>query len=110
MSESKYRVVHPVRAVVRRLNDAQERATAVTLTLQEGCALLTHVRRARAVALQPTPRARQGRDRRLLSAALVALEHVRDCGACGEDSLESCAGGRHALRTIAAIKLAVGLP
>lgn len=91
--------------------EAQQNGESATLTLRQGSALLTHLRHALAIALAPTPEEMRSHDRWLLTESLSALQHVRNCGACGEDSLESCSsGGQRAARTIAAIELALTLP
>lgn len=48
-------------------------------------------------------KAREARDCADLQVGelLVALRHLKDCGACGEGSLETCQGGRDALAAMA---------
>ena len=93
------------------LVEAQQRAESATLTLQQAGALLTHLRHALGIALAPTPAEQRSADRTLLRGAMLALQHVRHCGACGEDSWESCAsGGQHAAKTLAAIEWTLVLP
>lgn len=115
---------HPsetVVAAVVELTSASCEARKATLTLKQTSALLNHLRMALGGALSATATDPPGRcvfcaaglstDRALLVDAATALRHVRDCGACGEDSWTSCAtGGQHADRTLAAIDAALGLP
>jgi hypothetical protein len=112
---------HPKPSVVSAvvtLTEAERAASDATLTLRETSALLTHLRNALAGALydrmeMPTGRcaicaAGLSTDRALLSEAAQALRHVRDCGACGEDSWTACAsGGHHAELTLTALEQAV---
>jgi len=118
-------LLHPSQTVVSAvvaLSTAECDGSSVTLTLRQTSALLTHLRNALAVALLAEMDRFEslGRcaicaaglsiDRDLLVEASNALVHVRGCGACGEDSWNSCAaGGHHAERTLALIETALGL-
>lgn len=98
-------------SAVLKLTSGQRDAEGATLTLQESGSLLTHLRNALAVALAPKVEELRTGDRQLLWDAMAALQHLRGCGACGEDSWESCStGGQHAAHTLAAIELALVLP
>lgn len=41
---------------------------------------------------------------RLLTEAEIAITHLENCGACGEDTFNACPGGQHALAICAAIR------
>ena len=102
------RVSKALASALVKLADAEQRANPATLTLLEASSLLSHVRYVTALATESrmTKMSASG----LLHSAVLALRHVHYCGACGEDSWESCAsGGRHAARTLAAIEAELGL-
>jgi hypothetical protein len=108
---SKWNVTHPTKRVasaILKLVESQQAGESAVLDLGEAGALLTHLRSAVEVALAPKAVDLQTRDRQLLWEALRALQHVKSCGACGEDSWSACAsGGQHAERTLGAIELAL---
>ena len=111
---SMFRLKHPTKsavAAILKLTEGQRDGTGATLTVLDCGVLLTHLRDALAVALAPRVDELRTRDRELLWQAMAALQHLRECGACGEDSWDSCAsGGRDAAKTLAAIELALVLP